>query len=58
LAPFFETLECLSYFTGYRNAEKEELYPIVDADIAFYRLSKGLPVASNVDITAYIKKKN
>jgi uncharacterized membrane protein YGL010W len=41
LAPFFETMECLNKLIGYREAEKKELLKIVDADIAFYKLSKG-----------------
>lgn len=56
LAPFFETLEFVSSVSGYRQAEKEELLKIVDADIAYYKLSKGYPVGPNVDTTAFTKK--
>lgn len=57
LAPFFETLEFINYLTGYREADKQALLKIIDADIAYHKLSKGYPVSSNVDTSAFTKKK-
>ena len=43
IGPFFVVFEELRYFFNYRDEEVKALEPVIEADIAFYRQSKGYP---------------
>lgn len=48
IAPFFDMFEVLNKSIGYRQKDIDQFSPIVDADIAHYRLSKGYKVDENL----------
>ena len=50
IAPFFACFEVVNMLTGYKAEEVKEWNKVVEADIAAYRQSKGLPMRPGVNI--------
>ena len=50
IAPFFSSFEVLNYVFGYKAKEIKKYTRIIEADIAHYRLQKGLPMRKGVNI--------
>jgi hypothetical protein len=50
IAPFFDVLEVLNMVYGYKDKEIKEYANIINADIAHYRLSKGLKMRPGIKI--------
>ena len=50
LAPFFTVVEFMLWAFDYRREEIDEWNKIVEADIAFYRKQKGLPMRKGIEM--------
>ena len=50
IAPFFAVFEVLNFTLGYRQKEIEKFWPIIEADIAHYRLQKGIAMRKGVSV--------
>ena len=50
IAPFFCVFEILNFTVGYRQKEIESYWPIIEADIAYYRLQRGYPMRKGVNV--------
>lgn len=50
IAFFFDVFECLNMTTGYRQKEVDQFDKVVEADIAHYRLSKGIAMRDGIKI--------
>lgn len=50
IAPFFDVYEVMHMVIGYRHEEVLEYNKIIEADIAHYRLSKGMPMRPGIKI--------
>ena len=50
IAPFFLVFEILNIVFGYKKDDLKEAQVIIEADIADYRLKKGLPMRANIKV--------
>ena len=50
IAPFFVVVEVANIMFGLKQEEIDKATPAVEADIAFYRLSKGYPMREGISI--------
>ena len=50
IAPFFCVFEILNFVFGYRQKEIENYAPIIEADIAHYRLDKGISMRKGISV--------
>ena len=44
IAPFFAVFEVMNILTGYRQKDIDQFEKIIQADIAHYRRSRGIPM--------------
>jgi len=48
IAPFFDVFEVMNMVYGYKDKEIKEYAKIIDADIAHYRLSRGMKMRPGI----------
>jgi len=48
IAPFFVCLEILNHIFGFKENEIKEYIPIIEADIAHYRLERGYQMRKGI----------